>query len=77
MAAEGVRNRITTNAAVCGGNPCIRDTRIPVSVVLDGLAEGLSTEQLIDHYPQLTREDIQAALAYAAELSRESVWKVS
>ena len=77
MAAEGVRNRITTDAAVCGGNPCIRDTRIPVSVVLDGLAEGLSTEQLIDHYPQLTREDIQAALAYAAELSRESVWKVS
>jgi len=77
MAAEGVRNRITTDAAVCGGSPCIRDTRIPVSVVLDGLAEGLSSEQLIDHYPQLTREDIQAALAYAAELSRESVWKVS
>jgi len=46
-------------------------------VVLDGLAEGLTIEQIIDHYPQLVREDILAALAYAAELAHESVWKTA
>jgi uncharacterized protein (DUF433 family) len=43
---------------------------------LDGLAEGLTPEELIDHYPQLKTDDVRAALAYAAELSRENLWKV-
>ena len=62
---------------VCGGKPCIRGTRIYIAIILDGLAEGLTPEQIIDHSPHLTLEDIRAALAYAAELSRENVWKVS
>lgn len=62
---------------VCTGKPCIRGTRIYIAIILDGLAEGLTSEQIIDHYPQLTLEDIRAALAYAAELSRENVWKVA
>jgi uncharacterized protein (DUF433 family) len=45
--------------------------------VLDGLAEGLTVEQILDHYPQLNLDDIHAALAYAAELARENTWKVS
>jgi uncharacterized protein (DUF433 family) len=44
---------------------------------LDGLAEGLTSEQIIEHYPQLTVEDIHAALAYAADLSKENIWKVA
>jgi len=52
-------------------------TRIYIAITLDGLAEGLTPEQIIDHYPQLTLDDIRAALAYAAELSRENVWKVT
>lgn len=69
--------RVTADTQVCGGKPCIRGTRIEIAIILDGLAEGLTPEQLLDHYPQLKREDVRAALAYAAELSRESVWKVS
>lgn len=69
--------RVTLDPDVCGGRPCIRDTRIEIAVILDGLAEGLTEEALIDHYPQLTREDIHAALAYAAELAHESVWKTA
>jgi uncharacterized protein (DUF433 family) len=76
MAAKGPLARVSVEPGVCGGRPCIRGTRIPIAVILDGLAEGLTTEQVIDHYPQLTVEDIRAALAYAAELAQESVWKV-
>jgi len=77
MMLESIRNRITVRPQVCGGQPCIRDTRISVAVVLDGLAEGLTTEQLREHYPSLVAEDVSAAIAYAAELSRESIWKVA
>jgi uncharacterized protein (DUF433 family) len=67
--------RITMRPEVCGGRPCIRDTRIEIAVILDGLAEGMVEADIIDHYPQLTTEDIHACLAYAAELAHESVWK--
>jgi uncharacterized protein (DUF433 family) len=77
MERKGFVDRVTLKAGVCGGRPCVRDTRIEIAVVLDGLAEGLTEQELIDHYPQLTREDIHAALAYAAELSREVLWKAA
>ncbi len=67
--------RITSRPEVCGGRPCVRDTRIEIAVILDGLAEGLAEADVIDHYPQLTVEDIHAALAYAADLAHEGVWK--
>jgi len=71
------KSRITVDPGVCGGRPCIRDTRIEIAIILDGLAEGLTIEDIIDHYPQLTREDIRAALAYAAELAHEGLWKTA
>lgn len=77
MTPEELLGRITVDPKICGGKPCIRGTRIYIAIILDGLAEGLTPEQIIDHYPQLTLEDIHAALAYAAELSRENVWKVT
>lgn len=67
--------RITSKPNVCGGRPCIRDTRIEIAVILDGLAEGMTESEIIDHYPQLTKDDIHACLAYAADLAHESVWK--
>ncbi len=70
-------SRVTVDPGVCGGRPCIRDTRIEIAIILDGLAEGLTIEDVIDHYPQLTREDIRAALAYAAELAHEGLWKTA
>ena len=75
MKEQGLITRITSRPDVCGGRPCVRDTRVEIAVILDGLAEGLTEADLIDHYPQLTIDDIHAALAYAADLAHESVWK--
>lgn len=77
MTHEELLKRVTVDPAVCTGKPCIRGTRIYIAVILDALAEGLTPEQIIDHYPSLTPDDIKAAVAYAAELARENVWKIS
>jgi len=63
--------RISVDPRVCHGKACIRGTRIMVSVILDNLATGVSQEEILKSYPSLTPEDIQAAVAYAAELARE------
>jgi len=65
--------RISINPQVCFGKPRIRGTRIWVSLVLDQLASGTTQEELLSNYPQLTREDILAAIAYGAEASRERI----
>ncbi len=65
------QERITTNAQVCHGKPCIRGTRIMVSVILDNLADGLTAEEIVREYPPLAVEDVRAALAYAAVLAGE------
>jgi uncharacterized protein (DUF433 family) len=64
-------NRITINPNVCFGKPTIRGTRIWVSLVLDMLAEGMTIEEVLEEYPHLTADDIRAAIAYGAEMSRE------
>lgn len=63
--------RISVDPNVCFGKPCIRGTRIWVSLLLDLLANGMSIEEILEEYPQLTEEDIRAAIAYGAEMSRE------
>jgi uncharacterized protein (DUF433 family) len=63
--------RISINPNVCFGKPCIRGTRIWVSLILDFLASGMSMDELLAEYPQLTVEDIRAAIAYGAEMARE------
>ncbi|MGA2226154.1 MAG: DUF433 domain-containing protein [Syntrophobacteraceae bacterium] len=65
------QDHITTDPAVCHGRACIKGTRIPVSVVLDNLAAGVSYEEVLKSYPSLSREAVQAAIAYAADLTRE------
>ncbi len=77
MQQEKLLERITLNPTICGGQPCVRGTRIYIAIILDALAEGLLPEQIIDHYPQLEVDDIHAALAYAGELARENVWKLA
>lgn len=64
-------DRISIDPAVCGGKPCVRGTRIWVALILDLLAGGMSEAQLRAEYPQLTHDDILAAIAYGAEASRE------
>ena len=63
--------RISIDPNVCFGKPCIRGTRIWVSLLLDVLAVGMTVEEILAEYPQLAVEDISAALAYGAEMSRE------
>jgi len=64
---ENWTDRIQSKAEVCHGKPCIRGTRIMVSVILDNLAEGLAPEEVIDEYPPLTLEDVRAAAALTRE----------
>ncbi len=63
--------RISVDPNVCFGKPCIRGTRIWVSLILDFLANGMNIEEVLEEYSQLTEEDIRAAIAYGAEMSRE------
>jgi uncharacterized protein (DUF433 family) len=65
--------RISIDPNVCFGKPCIRGTRIWVSLLLDLLASGMSENEIIREYPQLKHEDIMAAIAYGAEVARERI----
>jgi uncharacterized protein (DUF433 family) len=65
------QEHISINPAICHGRACIRGTRVMVSVILDNLAAGVSTPEILASYSTIKEADIQAALAYAAELARE------
>jgi uncharacterized protein (DUF433 family) len=65
--------RIAVDPATCGGRPCIKGTRIWVSLILDLLADGMDEAELREQYPQLTHEDVLAAIAYGAETARERI----
>ena len=69
--------RISIDPAICGGKPCIKGTRIWVSLILDLLAEGMGEAELLAEYPQLAHEDVLAAIAYGAEAARERVIPVT
>ncbi len=71
LGMNSLLERIEMNPQVCFGKPCIRGTRIWVSLILDTLTQGLRIEDLLENYPQISREDILACLAYGAEMSRE------
>ncbi len=70
---DDLLRRISIDPAVCFGKPCIRGTRIWVSLIVENLAEGITEAELLEAYPQLKPEDIKAALAYAAEMTRERI----
>ncbi len=63
--------RITIDPAQMGGVPCIRGIRIPVATVVDMVGDGMSTEEILTAYPDLTADDIREALYYAVEAVRE------
>jgi uncharacterized protein (DUF433 family) len=66
-------NRITIKPEQMSGVPCIRGLRIPVATVVGMVAEGMTTEQILQDYPDLEAEDVHAALEFAAEAVRERV----
>lgn len=67
------RPYITVDPNICHGQACMTGTRLMVSVVLDNLAAGLAPEEVVASYPSLTQEAIRAAVAYAADLTRERI----
>ena len=73
MDRQELLKRISVDPNVCFGRPCIRGTRIWVSLIVDNLAEGVTEAELLAAYPQLKGDDIRAALSYAAEMTRERI----
>ena len=67
------RDRIVVDPEVVFGRPVVKGTRLAVAFVIDLLAHGCTVEEVLDNYPQLTREDIHACLAYAGDLVQEQV----
>jgi uncharacterized protein (DUF433 family) len=67
---------IMVDPGVCHGKACIKGTRIMVSVVLDNLAAGLPANEILESYPSLSLEAVQATIAYAAELTRERIIEI-
>lgn len=63
--------RISIDPNICFGKPCIRGTRIWVSLILDFLANGMSIDEILKEYPELREDDVRAAIAYGAEMARE------
>ena len=68
--AERLLDRITIDPALCHGKPCIRGLRYPVETILELLSSNMTQQEILDDYPDLEPEDIQAVLAYAARLSK-------
>jgi uncharacterized protein (DUF433 family) len=62
---------LSSNPQICSGELCATGTRVPVTVILDNLAEGITKEEILRSYPSLQADHVHAALAYAAELAHE------
>lgn len=73
MTRDDLLQRISIDPNICFGKPCIRGTRIWVALIIENLAGGVPETEILDAYPSLTAHDIKAALAYAAEVTRERV----
>ena len=76
MTREQLLARISIDPRICFGKPCIRGHRIWVSLILDFLTSGASVDEILDQYPGLERADIQACIAYGAEMARERYFEI-
>ena len=68
-----MNSRITIDPEICGGEPCIKGTRIPVHVILSHLAAGEDYKNILENFPRITQKDIQACLEYASYVTAEKV----
>jgi uncharacterized protein (DUF433 family) len=73
MTRSELLQRISVDPNICFGKACIKGTRIWVALIIENLAAGISEAEIFEMYPHITRDDIAACLAYAAELTRERV----
>lgn len=77
MTNEQFLERITIDPGVCHGQPCVRGTRVLITVLLDALAAGMTPAQVVEHYPSITEEDVRAAAAYGAWLAKPEIHALS
>lgn len=68
MANDDLLDRVTVDPAVCHGQPCIRGTRVPITVILDALAAGMTVEEIIEQYPTLTADDVLAVMQFRRQM---------
>ena len=71
------RDHITVDPMICHGKACITGTRVLVTTILDNLASGMHAEEIVRSYPSITRQSVQAAVGYAADLAKERVLSLS
>jgi uncharacterized protein (DUF433 family) len=71
LTRQELLERVVVDQDICFGKPCIRGTRIWISLIMDNLAAGVSEDEILAAYPTLNKNDIRAAITYAAELSRD------
>jgi uncharacterized protein (DUF433 family) len=76
MTKEELLSRISIDPNICFWKPCIRGHRIWVSLILDLLASGISTQEILQQYPGLDEADILACIAYGAEMARERYFEI-
>jgi uncharacterized protein (DUF433 family) len=76
MTRDELLSRISVDPHICFGKPCIRGHRIWVSLILDFLASGMTTQELLKDYPGLEEADILACIAYGAEMARERYFEI-
>ncbi|HEX7345069.1 MAG TPA: DUF433 domain-containing protein [bacterium] len=73
MSRDLWKERVVIDPEIHHGDPCIKGTRIPISIIVGSLADGQSVKEVITAYPRLTQDDVRAALQYAAEILRYDV----
>jgi uncharacterized protein (DUF433 family) len=71
LTRQELLERVVVGQDICFGKPCIRGTRIWVSLIMDNLAAGVSEDEILSAYPTLEKNDIRAAITYAAELAHD------
>ena len=67
------KNLLSSDPEICGGQICVKGTRVMISVILDNLAEGSTIDEILENYPTLTREGVLAAIKYASEISKDEI----
>ena len=72
MTDQQLISRVRVDPRICSGRPYIRGTRIHIAIILDALSEGLAPAEVLEHYPDLERDDLRAAVAYACKLAEQN-----
>jgi uncharacterized protein (DUF433 family) len=67
------KNFVTSDPKIHHGEPCIKGTRVPVAILVGSVADGMTIEEVVKEYPQITSEAVRAALAYAADVLRQEI----